>query len=152
MLFSVSLFDFEWTHAISTHVKSHFWSVFLWKTIYAPLTHRSCPVSKDVEFYCASFDMSSKFVASCTPTETPTRKIKKWIFGSKFPGNPSYLTIFLDYFESSRNSAIQNKSSSLGVENSKILGIQPTYIKFSQKWQFRLEIEKLKISRHSAYT
>ena len=33
-LFSVGLFDFEWTYAISTHVKSHFWSVFSCKTIF----------------------------------------------------------------------------------------------------------------------
>jgi len=61
---------------------------------------------KELEFYCASFDFSKKFVAPCPPTETPT------------------------HFESSKNSVIKNKSSSLGVENPKILGIQPNYIGF----------------------
>ena len=44
------------------------------------------PVSKDVEFYCASFDMSEKFVASCPPTGTPTRKPKIEFFDRNFQG------------------------------------------------------------------
>ena len=46
--------------------------------------------------------------------------------------------MFWNDFESFKNSAIQSKSSSLGVENPKILGIQPTYRRFlksnSYKW------------------
>ena len=33
-------------------------------------------VSKDVEFYCASFDIRQKFVGRCPPTQTPTQKLK----------------------------------------------------------------------------
>ena len=36
--------------------------------------------------------------------------------------------MFWNDFESFKNSAIQSKSSSLGVENQKILGIQPIYV------------------------
>ena len=35
MLFSVDLFDFKWSYAISTNVKSHFLVSFLCKTIFA---------------------------------------------------------------------------------------------------------------------
>ena len=42
--------------------------------------------SKYVEFYCASFDISEKFVESCPPTETPTRKLKNEISGRNSQG------------------------------------------------------------------
>ena len=32
--------------------------------------------SKDVEFYCASFDIYEKFAGECPPTQTPTQKLK----------------------------------------------------------------------------
>ena len=54
-------------------------------------------------------------------------KAKKIIFWSKFPGNWSEFTIFSIDFESSTNLAFDNESSSIGVENRKILGIQPIY-------------------------
>ena len=56
--------------------KIQFFVSFLCKTIFAAPTHRMRLVSKDVEFYCASFDRSEKFVASCPPMETPTQKLK----------------------------------------------------------------------------
>ena len=56
--------------------KIQFFVIFLCKTIFPPLAHRTRLVSTDVEFYCASFDISKKFVASCPPTETPTRTQK----------------------------------------------------------------------------
>ena len=46
-------------------------------------------------------------------------------FGSKFPANWSEFTIFSIVFESSTNLDFDNKKSSIGVENPKILGIQP---------------------------
>ena len=57
----------------------------LW-IFFPPLTHRTRLVSKDVEFYCASFDISGKFVASCPPMETPTRKLKNEFSGRNSHG------------------------------------------------------------------
>ena len=65
-------------------------------------------------------------VASCPPTETPTRKLKK-NFRVEIPRESIQILNILNDFESSQNSAIQNKNSSLGLENPKILGIQPIY-------------------------
>ena len=65
------------------------------KTISPPLTHRTRLVSKDVKFYCASFDISKKFVASCPPTETPTRKLKNEFSGRNSQGIYPNLEYFL---------------------------------------------------------
>ena len=51
-------------------------------------------ISKDVEFYCASFDISEKFVASCAPTDTPTRKLKNEFSGRNSQG----ISPNLEYF------------------------------------------------------
>ena len=61
--------------------KIHFFVSFLCKTIFPTLTHRTKLVSKDVKFYCASFDNSEKFVASCALMGTPTRKLKNEFSG-----------------------------------------------------------------------
>ena len=61
--------------------KIQFFVSFLCKTIFPALTHRTRLASKDVEFYCASFDISEKFVASCALIGTPTRKLKNEFFG-----------------------------------------------------------------------
>ena len=67
---------------------------FLYKTTFAAPTHPTRLLSKDVEFYCASFDRSEKFVASCPPMETPTQKLK-----NQFPGrNSQGIYPNLEYF------------------------------------------------------
>ena len=43
-------------------------------------------IQSDVEFYCASFDISEKFVASCPPMDTPTRKLKNEFSGRNSQG------------------------------------------------------------------
>ena len=71
---------------------------FLCKTIFLPLPHRTRLVSKDVEFYCASFDISEKFVASCAPMDTPTRKLKNEFSSRNSQGiysNLEYFWMFL---------------------------------------------------------
>ena len=49
---------------------------FLFKTIFAPTPTTTTLVSKDVEFFCASFDICEKFATSCSLTQTPTQKFK----------------------------------------------------------------------------
>ena len=68
---------------------------FLCETIFPPLTHRTRLKSKDVEFYCASFDISEKFVASCAPMDTPTRKLKNEFSGRNSQGIYPNLEYFL---------------------------------------------------------
>ena len=43
-------------------------------------------MSEDVKFYCASFDISEKFVASCAPMDTPTPKLKNEFSGRNSQG------------------------------------------------------------------
>ena len=68
--------------------KIQFFVSFLCKTIFPPLTHRARLISKDVEFYCASFDIYEKFAGECPPTQTPTQKLKSGfsIFNSQGMG------------------------------------------------------------------
>ena len=66
--------------------KIQFFVSFLCKTIFAVRCRSWRPVSKDVEFYCASFDISEKFVASCPPMDTPTRKLKNEFSGRNSQG------------------------------------------------------------------
>ena len=75
--------------------KIQFFVSFLCKTIFPPLTHRARLISKDVEFYCASFDISEKFVASCAPMDTPTRKLKNEFSGRNSQGIYPNLEYFL---------------------------------------------------------
>ena len=66
--------------------KIQFLVSFLCKTIFAVRCRPWRPVSKDVKFYCASFDESEKFVASCAPMNTPTRKLKNEFSGRNSQG------------------------------------------------------------------
>ena len=83
--------------------------------------------SKDVEFYCTSFDICEKFVAGCPPAQTPTQKLK-----SRFPlFDPqeigSTLVSFQMIFEALQSE--QLKLSFYWVENLKNPGIQPIHVK-----------------------
>ena len=50
---------------------------FSFKTIFAPSPITTILVSKDAEFYCASFHICQNFAASCPPTQTPTQILKR---------------------------------------------------------------------------
>ena len=53
----------------------YWWQLILslWTLMVHPTTTL---MSKDVEFYCASFELCQKFARGCPPTQTPTQKFK----------------------------------------------------------------------------
>ena len=90
------LFDFTTTHAISTPVKSIF-GLFVLQSVFPRWFAPYRLVSKDVEFFFASFDLCEKFVARCPPTQTPTHKLKSRfsMFGSQETGSRSVLFLMI---------------------------------------------------------
>ena len=50
-----------------------FLTSFSFKTIFLLFPPMTTSLSKDVKFFCASFELCEKFVASCPPTQTPTQ-------------------------------------------------------------------------------
>ena len=121
--FEAGLFDFEWTYANLTRVKSN----FSCKTIFPALTHRTRLVSKDVEFYCASFDISEKFVASCPPMDTPTQKVKNEFSGRNSQGIYPNLDYFGMILKALQTLLFKIKIHPSLKKTPKILGIQPTH-------------------------
>ena len=81
-------------------------------------------------FTCASFDVNEKFVASCPPTQTPKRKIKKWIFDVQFQGNRFEIHNILNNVPSSTLSAIEIPE----IPRSKILKIPEFNLELYSFW------------------
>ena len=77
-------------------------------------------VSKDVEFYCASFDLYEKFVGVCPPMRTPTQKFKNGFSMFCSQEMSSGLVSFPMIFEALQSELLSFKLHSL---NSKILKI-----------------------------
>ena len=59
---------------------------FWYKTIFPQSLSMTAYIQSDVEFYCASFGISEKFVASCPPMDTPTQKLKNEFSGRNSHG------------------------------------------------------------------
>ena len=66
-------------------------------------------VSKDVDFYCASFDIGEKFASSCPLTETPTQKFKSEFSLGSSQGIGSSLVSFQMIFEALLNESFRFK-------------------------------------------
>ena len=100
--------------------KIHFFVSFLCKTIFPTRTHRTRLVSKDVEFYCASFDIYEKFAGACPPTQTPTQKLKSWFSMSSSQGIASSLISFEMIFRVLQSELFRFKFKSLSSKIVKI--------------------------------
>ena len=77
-------------------------------------------VSKDVEFYCASFDLYEKFARGCPPMHTPTQKFENGFSMFGYQEMSSGLVSFPMIFEALQSELLSFKFHSL---NSKILKI-----------------------------
>ena len=77
-------------------------------------------ISKDVEFYCASFDIYEKFAGGCPLTQTPTQKLKSGFPTSNSQGIASSLVSFQMIFEALQSEPFRLKFPRL---SSKILKI-----------------------------
>ena len=70
---------FIWFHVNPRNFNPrNFWFLvsFSFKTIFPQSPPVMSLISKDGEFYCASFDICQNFAPSCPRTETPTQKFK----------------------------------------------------------------------------
>ena len=77
-------------------------------------------ISKDVEFYCASFDIYEKFAGACPPTQTPTQKLKSWFSMSSSQGIASSLISFEMIFRVLQSELFRFKFKSLSSKIVKI--------------------------------
>ena len=98
----------------------HFLVGFSFKTIFPQPPPRTILVSKDVDFFRASFDICEKFVPSCPLTQTPTQKLKSGFSTSNSQGIASSLVSFQMIFEALQSELFRLKFPRL---SSKILKI-----------------------------
>jgi len=122
MLFSVGLFGFEWTHAILTRVKSHFWTFFCYKTIFAQLPQRPhmdsslLNLMRNLMVHVIELGWVQKF---CMKNH---EKVEKKIMNSRIFEKSQHFSTLLNMYLHMTRSNLRCLSTE---KTSQILGIQP---------------------------
>ena len=98
-------------------------------------------IPKDVEFFCASFDVCHKFARGCPPTRTPTQKLKSGFlrFSSQEIGS-SLISLWM-IFEALQSELFRFKFHSLG---SKILKFPEFNLTMSLKFALNRHFQQVK--------
>ena len=122
-------FDFSSTHAISTPVKSIFWTIFRIYLFSASNGAHKIGI-KRCGIFLRIFWYTRKVCRIMSTNSNAHEKIKNWIFDVQFPGNRIVFSIILHDFWSSTICAIQIQFSFAQFKNSKNPGIQPKHWEF----------------------